>query len=237
AVRAGLDPLASPGPFLRPTMERNINFILLGDNLPDWAEANIERFSLLNPDWNVLVHGAEFDMPEVYRAALKRAVKVGAQSDVLRLAALETFGGWYFDWDVWAIRPIDQTQSAALIGDKLLLWRYPQAGGMCGSSICAAAKESKAWPIIHDLMAVIAAGDAPDPDYFEQFICNAMRKQHPREMTTGVDAEFTVTGKYLADKVVYRHLLAGEPTVDLGQCAFLHGWADTSKLPAVVLGE
>jgi hypothetical protein len=218
-------------------MENNIHFIVLGDHRPDWADANIELFRRLNPDWVAMVHAEDFDMHESYREALKVARTVGGQSDILRFAVLEAFGGWYFDWDVYPIRPIEDTQSNAMIDNKLLLWTCPQTNGMLMSSICAAGRDSIAWPIIHGLMDDISQGKSPDPDvfdpnYYEMFICTTMRKLHSDKITSGVFEEFTITERYEPDKELYRKLLAGA-VVDTKQCAFLHGWATMSKGPAI----
>jgi hypothetical protein len=217
-------------------MEKNIHFVILG-SMPDWAQANIGRFAALNPGWAVLLHNQNFAMHESYRRAMKVATTVGGQCDILRLACLETFGGWYFDWDVYPLRPIDETDTAGMIGDKLLLWTCPQTSGMMMSSICAAGTSSKAWPVVHELMDMIASKEAPDPAefnpvYYEMFICKMMRRLHGGLVTSGDPDEFTVSGVYLKDIEIYKKLLAGEQ-VDTGRCAFLHGWSGLSTRPAI----
>jgi hypothetical protein len=215
-------------------MEKNIHFIVLGSP-PDWAQANMDRFAAINPDWTVMAHGYDFPMLDAYKAALDKAVTVGGQSDILRMACLNTFGGWYFDWDVYAIRPIDETKTAAMIGDKLLLWSPPQTNGLLASSICAATKDCKAWPFIHKVIAEIVQDKAVARKGFEYFICAAMRLYHRDAVTFGKPEEFTVTGLYEPDKAVYRHLTNGEAVGSLNECAFLHGWAELSKGSAICL--
>ena len=218
-------------------MEQNIHFICLGET-PEWAESNIDRFRRLNPGWRVMIHGdIPEGLPDVYRAALAKAMTVGGQCDILRMAVLEMFGGWYFDWDVYALRPIAETKTNALLGAKLLLWQIPHCGGFLGSSICAAAKDSVAWPVVHEVMASIARGESPDPRYFERFMCDTFRFKRPELYTIGDVSEFTIQNDYWPkDKEFYGRLLAGE-TMNTNACAFLHGWAETSVRPAVVLGE
>ena len=204
-------------------MQKNIHFVVPKAGRPAWADANIEGFRALNTGWNLMFHDtpADFDMPPEYTAAYAVMTRPDTQSDVLRMAALDVFGGWYFDWDVWPIKGIDQTNTAGMIGDKLFL--YPIAGANFGSAICAADQDSSAWPIVRKLMLDLAEGRAFRPWHPEGYICDSLRKFHVEHMAFGDPKEFTVTGRAHGDRDLYQRLLAGEQ-VDLRDAAFLHGW-------------
>lgn len=216
-------------------MEKNIHFVVLGDSCPDWAQANMNRFAVLNPGWTVMVHRGLFDMPAEYRHALEIVQTVGGQSDVLRMAALDVWGGWYFDWDVYAVRPIEETATHAMLGERLLTWQYPSQPGT-GTSICAAAKDSTAWPHIRQFMQEV--GDIWRPIFYglEYPLCLHMRKRHGETITTGDPAEFTVRNNLRMDRDVYRDIMAGTYSGDLGRCAFLHGWSARCKGPSIEIG-
>lgn len=210
-------------------MEKNIHFVVLGQT-PDWALRNMERFLKLNPSWDIRIHDLNFALPDAYQGAMKTAGTVGAQSDILRIAALEVFGGWYFDWDVYPIRPIDETKTNELIGDRLFLWKQP--GNSCyGSSICAASKDSVAWTSIHEVMDQIAKGMSPGKGCVEYQMCLQMRKFHSDVVTIGDPAEFTIHGNLLRDKAAYESLESGTWTGDTGKAAFIHGWSGLSRNP------
>ena len=213
-------------------MEKNIHFVVLGE-LPSWAALNIQRFHDMNPDWLVRFHDGDFIMPNEYRMALAKVEAVGGQSDIMRLAALDVWGGWYFDWDVYSINPISETKTSKLIEDRLLCWQVPSQPCTV-SSICAAQKDSPAFDVVREFMQEISEG--PKVRFIENPLCDRMQN-HTKLATTGDPSEFTVTNNIYLDKDVYQRLMAGDFSDDLKNCAFLHGWANTCRGPALPIGE
>jgi hypothetical protein len=89
-----------------------IHFVWLGPlALPPWAEANVERFRRLNPDYEIRIHGEEALLPE-FRALYNQCTMVEQRADLILLGVLLNEGGWYFDCDYLPLRPVDDIVSA-----------------------------------------------------------------------------------------------------------------------------
>ena len=102
--------------------------------MPEWAERNIQEFRRLNPDHEIRIHGEEVILPEYGEVAsrIRGAGReyIGKQtaapnlSDLGRYSAIERFGGWYFDTDIFPFRPVAEIERAwCLDGSKLFLAR------------------------------------------------------------------------------------------------------------------
>ena len=96
-----------------------IHFVWLGPPMPSWAERNVAEFRRLNPDHNVIVHGAE-DVSDEYRHLCTPKEHPSTRSDLIRYGFLEQVGGWYFDVDYWPLRPVADIEHAyGLDGSQL----------------------------------------------------------------------------------------------------------------------
>jgi len=89
-----------------------IHFVWIGNRLlPDWAERNIAEFSLLNPGFDIMVHGPEVLFDE-FKKHFNNALTICQKADLLRLCALKRFGGFYFDVDFFPFRSLDDLINA-----------------------------------------------------------------------------------------------------------------------------
>ena len=124
-----------------------IHFVWIGPPMPAWAERNVEEFRRLNPGYEVRLHGEEALLPD-YRTAYAARNIPANKSDLLRYSALERWGGWYFDCDMFPLRPLDEAvQAWRLDGRKLYLARMDRTRPINGA-VLAAAADSPAWPEI-----------------------------------------------------------------------------------------
>jgi len=207
-----------------------LHFILLGTERPDWAVKNIERFRHLNPEYEVRVHEEPFEMAEEYQAALKEVHTIGEQSDVMRMAALETWGGWYFDWDVYAIKPLDGMRSVEGLGDRLLL--SPCKGTDLAVSFAMACEPGvPAFETVRAVMAEVAAEGTPNGTTYERAVCDSLLDRCRGDVVIGLRDEFGILGPWKHANWGYRGLVAGTWTEGTGNAYFLHGWAGMSPLP------
>ena len=100
-----------------------IHFVWIGSDLPAWAVGNIHQFQRLNPDYEIRIHGDEVLLPEL-ADAYRLATDLSSKSDLLRYSALQRYGGWYFDVDFWALRPLDDAvRGWELDGGKMFIAR------------------------------------------------------------------------------------------------------------------
>lgn len=77
-----------------------------GPNMSSTYERNIEHVRILNSDWDVKVVDDNFCLPILeknfpeYVSLYKKIVIPAAKSDIMRLALLYEYGGWYIDCDM-----------------------------------------------------------------------------------------------------------------------------------------
>ena len=106
---------------------QRLHFIWTGpEPMPAWAEANLERFRELNPEFEVAVHGEGALLPK-YESVYEQLRCASSRSDLLRYSVLQRHGGWYFDLDFYPMRPLaDVVRAYELSGDTMFVSR--QAG-------------------------------------------------------------------------------------------------------------
>ena len=209
-----------------------IHIIMLGANRPDWALANIDRFRAINPGWEVVVHEAPFEMADEYVAAYANAFTVGEQADVMRFAVLDAWGGWYFDWDTYAIKPLDDMKSTEMLGGRLLL--APSNSGPASLAYALASEpEIPAFETVRALMADIAENGAPNGTTYERALCEGLLDRCPDKVCVGLHAEFGQGGPTKHANIAYECLQKGAWANGTGDAYFLHGWKGLSHLPPV----
>ena len=98
-----------------PAIPATLHFVLLCDNLPDWAEHLVNRYREVNPEWEVDVITSVPDwLDETARRAIARRQNSPAEvTDIIRLAALARRGGFSFAIESLAIRPLDALRHMA----------------------------------------------------------------------------------------------------------------------------
>ena len=118
---------------------RIIHFVWIGSEKPLWVENNIAEFKRLNSGYSVMIHGEEI-LDKKFRQhydTIKHAEhEYSMKADLLRLSAIEKFGGWYWDCDFWPLAPIDDILRQYPT-DKMILFssadRKIVCNGMFGS--------------------------------------------------------------------------------------------------------
>ena len=123
-----------------------IAFIWYGPKMPNWAVRNINRFAMLNPGRKIYLHGKEvlLDKYKKHAAQIDPSNKTGL-SDLLRLSALQRFGGWYFDVDFWPLRPLKEAEKKFELNGNKLLCAYQREKGDINNAFLHASKDSPAW--------------------------------------------------------------------------------------------
>ena len=169
-------------------LPQNLHFVWPGDEAPpDWAEANLRRFRLLNPFHSAFVWQNWSGLPRSpYRDRYGECVTVGQQSDLLRLAALEYMGGWYFDLDTIALSPADKMLPEPL-GLRLFTPGFNGTDDLANACI-AARRDAACWPFIREY--VEAARDFEDATLFGTPLLRRLRADHPEMVLAGDPARF-----------------------------------------------
>jgi hypothetical protein len=164
-------------------IEKNIHFVWIGGDMPEWAKCNINEFRRLNPDYHVMIHGEEALLPSLV-PVYQKLTDIRQKSDLLRLSVLKTFGGWYFDTDFWPLRSCDDAErSFGVDGSRLFLSK--QQGNRnprldIANAPMAAAKDS---PVIDELVkaALVTeniSGTAYGPALVKSFVAKNAHKCH-----------------------------------------------------------
>ena len=169
-------------------LQCNLHFVWPGgEGLPDWAEANLRRFRLLNPGHAVFVWQGWDGLPKSpYRDRYAACRTVGQQSDLLRLAALEHLGGWYFDLDTIALAPVDEMLQEPL-GDRLFTPAFNGSDDLANACL-AARPDAACWPFVREY--VEAARDFEDATLFGTLLLRWLRADHPGTVLAGDPAKF-----------------------------------------------
>ena len=208
-----------------------IHFIWLGPML-DWVADNIRRFETLNPEHKISLHRDADELNPAYLEAYGHCVNISAQSDLLRLSILERHGGWYFDTDTFALRPVADIELAYDIGDRLFA---PACGGVADIDvpIIATSKTCVIWPFVHEF---IASAELPQKDFwhFANTMMTRINREHPGVIELGKPDDFHIRGE--PNIHTYLRLLAGETVRTKAFC--IHGFVGvgTSNKPVKMPG-
>lgn len=155
-----------------------IHFVWFNPPLPIWAKRNINEFVRLNPDRQIYIHGEEVLLEEyedIY-ADIKDKDKSG-KGNLLRLSALQRYGGWYFDVDFWPFRPLKEAEKKFdLTGEKLLCAYENTTKRFVNNGFLHIAQESPAWDEINK--AVHAVERPFKRKVFGPFILTDMAKRN-----------------------------------------------------------
>jgi len=194
-----------------------IHFIWFGPML-DWVTENIGRFEALNPEHEIILHRNADELMPDYEEAYAHCVNISAQSDLVRLSIMEKYGGWYFDTDIFALRPLAEIELAYDIGDWLFA---PSSSGEddVDIPIMAASKTCEIWPYVHDF---IAKAELPQENfwYFANTMMTQINREHPAMIDIGNHDDFHMKGE--PNIHAYLKLMNGE-TVDT-KAYVLHGY-------------
>ena len=204
-----------------------IHFVWLGP-MPRWVVLNLIRFRELNPYHWIRVQRSDRELLPRYRERYDQATTVSMQADLLRISLLEKYGGWYFDLDTYALRPVIEIEEAYDIGDRVFLPTY--AGYIeVSNPILGAAKDCAAWPTIHQMVE----DSAPAANHLEYAngLWTDLREKHPELLCLGDPGDFGMDGQLLHES--YAHLMDGHKTKT---SAFaIHGHAGLGTNPAVTV--
>jgi len=129
-----------------------LHFVWIGPSMPWWVGRIIERFGELNPTFRIMVHDESVldgEFSRIYDSALKR---FDSKSDVLRLAALRKYGGWYFDCDFIPIKPVREIVERYNIVDNFVTASYWKPKQCVENGLIALTKDSTWWVIIDEVI-------------------------------------------------------------------------------------
>ena len=182
-----------------------IHFVWLGPML-DWVADNIRRFETLNPEHKICLHRDDSELMPDYREAYGHCVNASAQSDLLRLSVLERHGGWYFDTDTFALRPVADIERAYDIADRLFIPKH-YGDPSLETPILAVSLECRIWRRVHEF---IAGAELPQKDfcYFANIMMTYIGVKYPDMIELGRPEGF-----YIEDEPnihTYLRLLEGE---------------------------
>jgi len=142
---------------------RVIHFVWFGREMPGWAAANIDEFRRLNPTYEIIVHG-EDALAEQYREMYDSLEHPAEKSDLLRYSILQQHGGWYFDVDIFPMRPLDDVVRAwALDGERMYLGQQFREGSISwlNGAVLAVTRDWPGWEALNRmLMATPHRNDA-----------------------------------------------------------------------------
>lgn len=101
-------------------MVKKIHYVWLGGEEPEVVKTNVERWSRLNPDFEICAwHHVDDSVLEIPFAKSALAEKRWAfLSDIVRLKAMAEYGGVYLDCDVELLSPLNRLEP---YGGKLVM--------------------------------------------------------------------------------------------------------------------
>ncbi len=84
-----------------------LNFVWVGDEMPDAQKANIESWKRHHPGWKIRIWGND-DLPWfLCQEAIQIQTNYAGMSDIMRVELIYREGGVYLDTDMECLRPID----------------------------------------------------------------------------------------------------------------------------------
>ena len=91
------------------SIPRIIHHVYAGSEVPDDMAATMRTVTDMNPDWSYMFWNADTIplLGVTYDYLLERYKKPVHVSDVVRLLAVQKYGGVYVDCDVLAVKPMD----------------------------------------------------------------------------------------------------------------------------------
>ena len=165
-----------------------IHFVWIDEEPPEWARQNIRRFAFLNPFHAVKVWDGPDSLPSfAWGEQYRRCRTVGQQSDLMRLAALESFGGWYFDADTIALRPVADIEARYDIGDCIFTPAFSGGNGLTIACL-GANRLARAWSLIHEYIGRIDS--FAGATVFANDLMGWLRENHPSTLCLGRAEEF-----------------------------------------------
>jgi len=130
---------------------------------------------------------------------------------------LEQCGGWYFDVDTFALRPISEIEGFDEIGNRLFVPLH-RGTAQLTNPILGASLSCEIWPVVHQFIA-----NTTLPQYYLDFsnrLMTYLRRSHPALLQLGNPDDFSVEGEY--NLRVYRRLVLGR-NVQTKAC-MIHGF-------------
>ena len=118
------------------TIPKNLIFVWIGDNVPEWAKFSMNQFKIVNPQYNIIFKhiidwNSSIDEDVVYvknrlhiknsfwgsyfeRPFIQKLVNIGSKvsnnvaiSDIFRFHLMNRYGGIYLDTDTFPNKPFD----------------------------------------------------------------------------------------------------------------------------------
>lgn len=210
---------------------RIIHFVWIGGAMPAWASRNVEEFQRLNPGHNVRVHGEDVLLAK-YRNRYGACTQLCQKSDLLRLSALETSGGWYFDVDYWPLRPVSDAERAYLLrNNDFFCTDSGRPSGVTNATL-AVGTDWQFWPAVS---AAVAAAQPSSRNAFGPSLLNRLVRKMPDAFRVGPAAWWNGVDMPMAPSM-YRKCINSGPDVMRrwipatgGQLPFaFHLWAGTN---------
>lgn len=82
-----------------------VHWIWFGDDVPSWADDNVQAFLRLHPEWEARFwHELPEGFPDELREIVESLNWYSSRSDILRYWLLEQYGGVYLDTDILTLR-------------------------------------------------------------------------------------------------------------------------------------
>lgn len=193
----------------------NLHFIWLGE-LPAWAAANIERWRVMNPDSEVVVHRDSSLLWEPWRPVFDCCPHIQGKSDLLRMSVLRRNGGWYADCDTVPLRPL----SCLSIPDHRVILPPSHVHGHVNNHVLYIPDSWAGWGIVD---AEIERGQW-EPKYatYGSFLWDHVRESAP-DLVFVPGAGVWTTGDADLDERVYALVASGgNPGIDVPELIAAH---------------
>ena len=200
-------------------------------DIPAWAHRNIDEFARLNPYHEIRIHGEE-SLLDKYRPFYDQCIFPCQQADLIRLSALETCGGWYFDIDYWPLRPIANIESAFMLdGGKMFVTDSGRKSNLTNGIIGV----SPDWGLWDEILPIMNDQKPTERNAFGPKIINTLAEKFPDGIHTGTAPFFNGLEVNIAPQI-YRKCINGSKHILLnwipgtcGQLPFaIHLWAGSN---------
>jgi hypothetical protein len=171
---------------------KEVHFVWVGPPIPWWAHVNMERFRVMNPEFGFHLHGEEILAPE-FRAgydAIEGEHEFARKSDLLRLSALQQFGGWYFDCDFLPLRPLQEiyADNGDFPEQCFLTQGTPE---LVANGVIGVAQDAPFLAeLVHVISAHAAAGKSLEWGSYGPALYTEVAKAHPGMVRVGAMDDF-----------------------------------------------
>ena len=190
----------------------------------DGDHPNIDRFRRLNPDHGVMVHASEsWPVFPAWQDAYDACELMCQRVDLVRYSVLRLYGGWYFDVDVYPLKPLSAlAERCGLDGATHLLAGPGPIHPVLDPYLLACPTAFDAWEVFDGYIASVE--DLSLGVVFGPKLLTRMQIEHPTHFKTAEARYVSVSPAPILDRQLYLRLMEAVPLPpEMDRLCLVHG--------------